>query len=228
MRQASIFDSIIQNLCISHIELRQEDSPDIVPYTHKRTIEKIVIKIGEDVSFVKSKLMAVIEIYTKKLSAAKAVSRGHLPSNYSRYSMLQARDAWRQAPPDGVTKSVKGQVEADFATVINLFYGYELVMKQGLRSLYRFYTKTEDIEPYVKRIRADLNRIPMFREVMAFLTESYHGDTSNSLLNAGPGLSQAGSSALVDPTVQVSTSHPKMDKLLEVVKVSKPIFYYIF
>lgn len=41
---------MIQNLCISHIELRQEDSPDIVPYTHKRTIEKIVIKIGEDVS----------------------------------------------------------------------------------------------------------------------------------------------------------------------------------
>ena len=139
MRQASIFVSIFQNLCISHIELRQEDSPDIVPYTHKRTIEKIVIKIGEDVSFVKSKLMAVIEIYTKKLSAAKAVNKGHSPSNYSKFAMLQARDAWRQAPPVEVTKNVKGQVEGDFATVINLFNGYA-VLETDLKNSYRSFT----------------------------------------------------------------------------------------
>ena len=90
--------------------------------------------------------MAIIEIYTKKLSAAKAVSKGHLPSSYNKFSLLQAREAWRQAPPVGATKSLQGQVEGDFATVINLFCGYDLVLRQGLRSLYRFWTKTDNID----------------------------------------------------------------------------------
>ena len=102
---------IIQNLCISHIELRQEDSPDILPYTHKRSIEKIVINIGEDVNQVKQKLLSVIEIYTKKLSAAQAVRRGHMPTTYSKWALLQAREEWRQVPPQGASNSLKGQVE---------------------------------------------------------------------------------------------------------------------
>ena len=208
---------MIQNLCISHIEIRQEDSPDIVPYTHKRTIDKIVIKISKDVNNIKLKLMSVLEIYTKKLSAAQAVTKGHLPSSYSKWILINCRDQWRQAPAAGASKAVQGVVEADFATALNLYSGLELLLKQGLRSVYNFYTKT-DINSSTKRIRGELYRIPAWREIMSYLGELYSGDTSNSLLNQGPALSQAGSTRAVDLLQTVSTSHPKMDKLLEVVK----------
>ncbi len=31
---------VLQNLFISHIELRHEESPDIVPYTNERRVDK--------------------------------------------------------------------------------------------------------------------------------------------------------------------------------------------
>ena len=39
---------VLQNLLISNIELRNEESPDIVPYTFARTIEKVVVKLDDE------------------------------------------------------------------------------------------------------------------------------------------------------------------------------------
>ena len=40
---------MLQNLVISRIELRNEESPDIVPYTFHRKIEKVVVPLGEEI-----------------------------------------------------------------------------------------------------------------------------------------------------------------------------------
>ena len=40
----------MQNLQISKIELRSEESPDIVPYTFQRKVEKIVVSLGAELS----------------------------------------------------------------------------------------------------------------------------------------------------------------------------------
>ena len=39
---------MLQNLLISRIELRSEESPDIVPYTFQRKIDKIVVPLGKE------------------------------------------------------------------------------------------------------------------------------------------------------------------------------------
>ena len=39
---------MLQNLGISRIELRSEESPDILPYTHERTIQKVVVPLGQE------------------------------------------------------------------------------------------------------------------------------------------------------------------------------------
>ena len=41
---------MMQNLQISKIELRSEESPDIVPYTFQRKVEKIVVSLGTELS----------------------------------------------------------------------------------------------------------------------------------------------------------------------------------
>ena len=41
---------MLQNLVISRIELRNEESPDIVPYTFQRKIEKVVVPLGEEIT----------------------------------------------------------------------------------------------------------------------------------------------------------------------------------
>ena len=44
---------------MSHIELRSEESVDIKPYTHQRQLEKIVIKLGDELEFFKTKFLRV-------------------------------------------------------------------------------------------------------------------------------------------------------------------------
>ncbi|KAI8788901.1 hypothetical protein BgiMline_008380, partial [Biomphalaria glabrata] len=41
---------VINNLLISHIELRSENSIDIQRYTYERKIEKVVVPMGEELS----------------------------------------------------------------------------------------------------------------------------------------------------------------------------------
>ena len=60
--------AMLQNLKISKIELRNEESPDIVKYTHARTIEKVVVGLGEELKSVKEKYLAVLEHFVKRLS----------------------------------------------------------------------------------------------------------------------------------------------------------------
>ena len=50
---------MITNLLISQVELRSEESPDIKPYTHSRTMEKIVVPLGDDISRIKGKYLQV-------------------------------------------------------------------------------------------------------------------------------------------------------------------------
>lgn len=44
---------------ISHIELREEDSPDIVQYTHERNLEKMVVDVGPTITRIRVKLVGV-------------------------------------------------------------------------------------------------------------------------------------------------------------------------
>ena len=103
-------------------------------------------------------------------------------------------------------------MSGDFATLIKLHCCLDSLTNQGMRSLHRMVTREPD-EGYAKKIKGELSRIPMWRDMLATLAEKFSEDASNSLLNQGPVLSQH------PVTTQVtSTSHPKMEKLLEVVR----------
>ena len=103
--------TVLQNLCIAHIELRNEESTDILPYTHKRIVDKIVVPMDQDINSIKQKFLGVLEIYTKKLAMVKAIRKGHNPTTYKRYTLILARDEWRQNPPANIQNHVKGLTE---------------------------------------------------------------------------------------------------------------------
>ena len=50
---------VISNLLISNIELRHEESIDIRPYQHDRKVEKVVVKLGQQLNAVKTKYLKV-------------------------------------------------------------------------------------------------------------------------------------------------------------------------
>ena len=59
---------VLQNLFISKIELRHEESEDIVPHTHHRNVDKIVVPLDEDLVNVRNKLLSVQVLYLRGLS----------------------------------------------------------------------------------------------------------------------------------------------------------------
>ena len=257
---------VLQNLFISKIELRHEESEDIVPFTHHRNIDKIVVPLDEDLVKVRDKLLLVQvcnsnagcpassfdffllqEVYVKKLAAANAVRKGHNPSNYTKFAFLNSRNEWRQNPPGGLPSHVRGQVnscnhfmssehtgqasllrlcfgnsfgaqvEADFATAMKLYHGMELLTTQGLRSFHNFFTKENpDDKGLHKRIINELGRLPAWRDLLEIIGERFAGDISNTRLNSSrPQLSQAPGAS----QMRTKTSHPKMDKLLDVTRL---------
>jgi len=89
---------VLQNLKTSTIELRNEDSPDITPYTHQRTIEKVVVPIGEELKKVKMQYLSVLEPFVQRLSKmGLLIKRGNSidPSQYTKFGILQSRNEFR-------------------------------------------------------------------------------------------------------------------------------------
>jgi ERCC4-related helicase len=46
---------------ISHVELRNEDSPDVTVFTHKRNVETIVVALGGYLLSVRERFMLVCD-----------------------------------------------------------------------------------------------------------------------------------------------------------------------
>lgn len=58
-KDITFLKQVIQNLLISHIELRSEDSPDIAAYSHQRHIEKVVVPLGAELASIQSRYQNV-------------------------------------------------------------------------------------------------------------------------------------------------------------------------
>lgn len=50
---------VISNLLISHIELRSEESPDIQAHSHQRSLEKVVVPLGESLTAYQTRYVQV-------------------------------------------------------------------------------------------------------------------------------------------------------------------------
>ena len=201
---------VIQNLMISHIEIRHEDSPDLKEYSHERIIEKHVIPLDDDLKKVQSIYRDnILEPAIKRLGKSGVLGyRGNTtnPDHYSRWALLQARNEFRQNPPSALDKSKKGMLEGDFSNAISLYHAYELLTKHGLRSFYNFLQKSVGDESpmsnssrhespanngsknspniYInRRLRYEMNQIAAFSEMMNDLKHKFRKDSENSNLN---------------------------------------------
>ena len=92
----------------------------------------------------------------------------------------------------------------------------ELLSNQGLRSFFNSIDKEAE-SGNDKRIQGELNRIPQWRDILVILKEKFVHDSSNKILKRGPVLSQAGGNEQAcDVAQEINTSHPKMEKMIEI------------
>ncbi|XP_028830635.1 Fanconi anemia group M protein isoform X2 [Denticeps clupeoides] len=188
---------VISNLLISHIELRSEESPDIQAHSHQRSLEKVVVPLGETLSQYQNRYIQVLERFTSRLTQMRVLCHRDLRS-LTKYQLILSRQQFRSNPPQQITGAQNGALEGDFALCISLYHGYELLMQMGLRSLFLFLQGIMSDAKETARARNELQRnmdfMGLYREMEAMFTRP----------NTGP----------EDPFFY---SHPKLETLDEVV-----------
>lgn len=156
--------SVISNLLISHIELRSEESPDIQAHSHQRSVEKMVVPLGETLSAYQARYLQVLEKFMSRLVQHRVMGHKDLRA-LSKYQLIIARDQFRKNPPPHIKGPQQGMMEGDFALCISLYHGYELLMQMGLRSLFFFVQGIMDGSREMSRARNELQRTPTFMDL---------------------------------------------------------------
>ena len=240
---------VLQNLMISHVELRHEESPDLKEYSHERIIEKHVIPLDDDMKKFQSIFRDnILELAIRRLGKHGVLAyRGNTtnPEHYSRWALLQARNEFRQNPPASLDRSQKGMLEGDFSNAISLYHAYELLTKHGLRSFHNFLSKSvgegstaanvsrEDSPAnggkgkspglYInRRLRYELNQIPVFSQMMKDLRQKFILDCDNNSLNTSrpkinSQFSQAQAKRVSPSKDEFIVGHPKLGKLRDLI-----------
>nr|XP_043903521.1 Fanconi anemia group M protein isoform X1 [Solea senegalensis] len=194
---AKAVQSVISNLLISHIELRSEESPDIQAHSHQRSVEKMVVPLGEALSAHQGRYLQVLEKFMSRLVQNRVMSHKDLKT-LTKYQLILARDQFRKNPPPQIKGAQLGMLEGDFALCISLYHGYELLMQMGLRSLFFYIQGIMDGSREMSRARNELQRTPVFMDLYCEMEAMFVKPS------AGPD----------EPFIY---SHPKLEKLEGVV-----------
>ncbi|XP_068083864.1 Fanconi anemia group M protein, partial [Anabrus simplex] len=200
---------VIENLHISHLEMRNEQSLDTAQYTHHRKVDTIVAKIQGYHKEVRDKYMAIVDFYVRRLLQNK-VLYGTV-STITKFKILTARENFRKNPPSGMPSNMVSNIESDFAVCMSLFHGLELLTVHGLRSCLRYISGVLEDDGTFSGVKARLSADEAFVQLMEDLKAKL-----GPLNYAEP---EPNNSIIVDPT-QLETficSHPKMEHIRDVV-----------
>ncbi|XP_015346636.1 Fanconi anemia group M protein isoform X1 [Marmota marmota marmota] len=200
---------VITNLLIGQIELRSEDSPDILPYSHARRVEKLVVPLGEKLVAIQKTYIQILEAFASSLIQKNVLMKRDIP-NLTKYQIILARDQFRKNPSPNIVGKQQGIIEGEFAICISLYHGYELLQQMGMRSLYFFLCGIMDGTKGMTRAKNELSRNEDFMKLYNHLESifAHMCDTSASDVSA----IQKG-----DKDKKFFYSHPKLKKLEEVV-----------
>ncbi|XP_016072835.1 PREDICTED: Fanconi anemia group M protein isoform X2 [Miniopterus natalensis] len=198
---------VITNLLIGQIELRSEDSPDILPYSHERRVEKLVVPLGEELGAIQKAYVQILEVFASSLIQRNLLMRRDIP-NLTKYQIILARDQFRKNPPTNIVGIQQGIIEGEFALCISLYHGYELLQQMGMRSLYFFLCGIMDGTKGMTRMKNELNRNEDFMKLYNHL-ECMFAHRRNT--------SASGISPIEKEEKEFFYSHPKLKKLEEIV-----------
>ncbi|KAK9504022.1 hypothetical protein O3M35_010465 [Rhynocoris fuscipes] len=127
---------VIRNLNISILEIRGEDSLDVAPYTHSKSVEKVVVELSPNILRVKEDFLQIYDKYARRLKDFKALNSNI--SVMSKFQVLKACEKFRNNPPRNIPSSVLGSLICDFTVCMSLAHSLELLQTYGLRAFHSY------------------------------------------------------------------------------------------
>ncbi|KAI5305571.1 hypothetical protein KEM56_004015 [Ascosphaera pollenicola] len=127
---------VIDNLRISKIEIRSEQSLDIRKYVHLRNTEKHTFENTPE-------MMRTLDLFSKALKPVldKLISQNAFwsrdPLSITPYGLTIAKKKWLFSVGRTVNQGVKAMVNAAFSVLSSLAHALDLLKYHGIRSFYR-------------------------------------------------------------------------------------------
>ncbi|KAH7681034.1 RNA helicase protein [Dioscorea alata] len=127
--------NVIDNLCISTLEYRNESDPDVSPYVHDRKLEVVQVALAKDAVDINNLLLDAIQPFVARLCAIGVLYNRDF-TMLSPCELLNSRDKFRQVPPPNLPQARFGEVEGCFAVLITLYHLRKLLSTHGIRPAY--------------------------------------------------------------------------------------------
>ncbi|XP_015190846.1 PREDICTED: Fanconi anemia group M protein isoform X2 [Polistes dominula] len=129
---------VVQNLCISHIELRDETSLDITPYINQRKTDIILVPLGEELEKFKDRYINIMDRHVKFLIRCNVI-RGQT-ANISKGKIFMILREFQKTP----NQSGNNEIKKALNILLTMYHAYELMIRHGLRAFYKFYQNHSD------------------------------------------------------------------------------------
>lgn len=178
-RTMSDVSEVVQNLLISHIEVRRENSIDVVPYVFKKNIKTIVVPLNEQLTQIRQRLYDLVDPYMENLDKQKVISGP--TTNMTKAWLLFDRNKFREQTA-GNRHPDQGQINADFSVCISMFHAIEVLERHGMRVFLNYFNdsnsdggdekffvmKDPKIKQFITEVRQESGIVPFTDADMSF------------------------------------------------------------
>ena len=126
---------VIDNLGISHCEIRTEDSIDIRQYVHQRNINQIVLDPSDEMNLITELFTAALKPLTDKLSSQN-IYYGRNPMAMTNYGLMQAQKEWFASRGQHTHQGVQFMMRAIFSVLTSIAHSIKLLNFHGIKPFY--------------------------------------------------------------------------------------------
>ncbi|KAG9249515.1 ATP-dependent DNA helicase mph1 [Emericellopsis atlantica] len=126
---------VIDNLGISHCEIRTENSIDIRQYVHSRNIEQVVLDPSYEMTHVSELFVKALKPLTEKLTAQN-IWYGRNPMALTSFGLMQAQKEWFAARGRSANQGVQFMMRAVFSVLTGIAHSIKLFNFHGIRPFY--------------------------------------------------------------------------------------------
>ncbi|KAJ1510928.1 hypothetical protein HMI56_006025 [Coelomomyces lativittatus] len=183
-------EEVIGNLLINRIEIRTEQSQDVMPYTFKREKNTIVVQLQGLVKEAYQKFLEFLKPCLQRLYNAKAV-RSNDPENINPFMILDAQRRYRM-----IAGAASYSIAGDFGTLHKLCTMAETLAVHSLRA---FHASLVELPETIKQ-----GTVRPYRPLVTLLQSSTYRQYEEWL------------TAQISKSTQVA-SHPKQEELERIV-----------
>jgi len=160
---------VIDNLGVSHVEIRTEESIDIRQYVHSRQIERVVLEPSEDIMHVRELFSKALKPICDKLSGQN-IWYGRDPMALTTYGLVKARQEWMNGPARHLNQGTKFMIMAIFSILQSVAHSIKLLNFHGIKPFYDnmqdFRSSTEEKGDKGSKYKRQLIGDPNFQELM--------------------------------------------------------------